>query len=54
VFNPILEFVMNPTIMSTYPYIATLLVLVITVVRAENSELAQPSALVQSYTREAD
>ncbi|ATW89349.1 simple sugar transport system permease protein [Halohasta litchfieldiae] len=52
--NPIIDFVMNPTIMSTYPYIVTLLVLVITVVRAENSELAQPSALVQSYTREAD
>lgn len=54
VFNPVLDFVLNPTIMSTYPYIVTLLVLAITVIRAENSELAQPSALVQSYTREAD
>ena len=52
--NPVVEFVMNPTIMSTYPYIVTLLVLVITVVRAENRELAQPSALVQSYSREAE
>jgi simple sugar transport system permease protein len=52
--NPVINFVMNPTIMSTYPYIATLLVLVITVVRAENRELAEPSALVQSYSREAD
>jgi len=54
VVNPVLEFVLNPTIMSTYPYLVTLLVLVITVVRAENRELAQPSALVQSYSREAD
>jgi simple sugar transport system permease protein len=54
VANPVLEFVMNPTIMSTYPYLVTLLVLVITVARAENRELAQPSALVQSYSREAD
>jgi Uncharacterized ABC-type transport system, permease component len=54
VVNPVLNFVMNPTIMSTYPYIVTLAVLVITVVRAENRELAQPSALVQSYSRESD
>jgi len=54
VVNPVLEFFMNPTIMSTYPYLATLLVLVVTVIRAENRELAQPSALVQSYSREAD
>jgi simple sugar transport system permease protein len=52
--NPVIEFVMNPTIMSTYPYLATLFVLVVTVVRAENRELAQPSALVQSYRRESD
>lgn len=54
VLNPVIDFVMNPTIMSTYPYLATLLVLVITVIRAENRELAQPSALVQSYSRETD
>ena len=54
VLNPIIGFVMNPTIMSTYPYIATLLVLVVTVIRAENRDLAQPSALVQSYSRESD
>lgn len=52
--NPVIEFLTNPTIMATYPYIATLLVLVITVARAENRQLAQPSALVQSYSREAD
>jgi simple sugar transport system permease protein len=54
VLNPLIDFVMNPTIMSTYPYLATLLVLVITVIRAENRDLAQPSALVQSYSRESD
>jgi ABC-type uncharacterized transport system permease subunit len=54
VLNPVINFVMNPTIMSTYPYIATLVVLVVTVIRAENKDLAQPSALVQSYSRESD
>lgn len=54
VINPAAEFLLNPTIMSTYPYIATLVVLVITVARAENRQLAQPSALVQSYSREGD
>ncbi len=54
VINPVLGFVFNPTIMSTYPYIATLLVLTITVVRAENRELAQPSALVQTYSRQGE
>jgi ABC-type uncharacterized transport system permease subunit len=54
VINPVINFVMNPTIMSTYPYIATLVVLVVTVIRAENKDLAQPSALVQSYSRESD
>lgn len=52
--NPIIEFIMNPTIMSTYPYLVTLIVLTITVIRAENRQLAQPSALVQSYSREVD
>jgi simple sugar transport system permease protein len=52
--NGLLEFVLNPTIMSNYPYIATLLVLVLVVIRSENSQLAQPSALVESYSRESD
>ena len=52
--NGLLDFLLNPTIMSTYPYIATLVVLVLVVYRNENSQLAQPSALVQSYSRETD
>jgi simple sugar transport system permease protein len=54
IINPVLGFVFNPTIMSTYPYIATLLVLTITVIRAENRELAQPSALVQTYNQQGE
>lgn len=53
-FNSLIAFILNPTIMSTYPYLVTLLVLVITVARAENRGLAQPSALVESYSRESD
>ena len=52
--NEIIDFLLNPTIMSTYPYLVTLIVLVLVVYRNENSQLAQPSALVQSYSRETD
>ena len=52
--NPVLGFVSNPQIMATYPYLATLVVLFVTVARAENSQLAEPSGLVQSYSRETD
>jgi len=51
--NGILDFLLNPTIMATYPYLATLVVLFVVVYRNENSHLDQPSALVQSYTRES-
>jgi simple sugar transport system permease protein len=54
VVNPALEFLMHPTIMSTYPYIATVLVLVITVVRFDDTRLGAPSALLESYSRETD
>jgi len=52
--NPILEVVLNPTIMSTYPYLATLIVLVVTVVRRNHEQSAEPAGLVQSYSRESD
>ena len=52
--NGLLDFLLNPTIMSTYPYIATLIILVVVVYRNDNSHLEQPSALVESYSRETD
>jgi len=52
--NPVLNFVFNPQIMATYPYLATLIVLFLTVARSENSHLAEPSGLVQPYSRETD
>jgi ABC-type uncharacterized transport system permease subunit len=52
--NPILEFVFHPTIMATYPYIATIGVLAYAVIRTKSDQLAVPSALLQSYSREAD
>ena len=54
IINQTIDFLLNPSIMSTYPYIVTILVLVIIVRRTEDSHLAQPSALVQSYSRETD
>ena len=52
--NGVLEFLLNPTIMATYPYLATLIVLFVVVYRNENSLLDQPAALVQSYSRESN
>ncbi|MEF8854798.1 MAG: ABC transporter permease [Haloarculaceae archaeon] len=52
--NPILEFVFHPTIMATYPYLATILVLSYAVIRTKSDQLAVPSALLQSYSRETD
>jgi simple sugar transport system permease protein len=54
VLNPVLEFVFHPTIMATYPYLATIAVLAYAVIRTKSDQLAVPSALLQSYSREAD
>ena len=53
-FNPVIEFLLNPAIMSMYPYIVTLVVLVATIVWSRDDDSAQPAALVQAYSREAD
>jgi simple sugar transport system permease protein len=52
--NPILEFVFHPTIMATYPYLATIIVLAYAVIRTRSDQLAVPSALLESYSRETD
>ena len=52
--NPVLDFLMHPTIMATYPYIATILVLFVTVVRFDSEQLGVPSALLEAYSRETD
>ncbi len=52
--NPVIEFLFNPAIMSTYPYIATLVVLAATVVLSREGDSAQPAALMQAYSRESD
>jgi len=54
ILNPIISFLLHPTIMSTYPYLATLIVLTFTVVHRTDIGSAQPAALVQSYSRESD
>lgn len=54
VLNPVIEFLVHPTIMSAYPYLATLLVLVYTVVHRGDAGTAEPAALVQNYSRETD
>lgn len=54
VLNPVIEFLTTPTIMGTYPYIATIVVLTYAVARTKSNRLAVPSALLQSYSRETD
>ena len=52
--NAPLAGVLNPQIMSTYPYLTTIAVLSYAVIRTESVRLAVPSALLQSYNREMD
>jgi simple sugar transport system permease protein len=54
IINPAIEFLMNAQIMSTYPYLATILVLSYAVIKTKSDQLAVPSALLQSYSRETD
>jgi simple sugar transport system permease protein len=54
IINPTIDFVMHPTIMATYPYIATIAVLFLTVYNTETEQLGVPSALLESYSREMD
>jgi len=54
IINPVAEFLMNAQIMSTYPYLATIIVLSYAVIRTRSDRLAVPSALLQSYSRETD
>jgi simple sugar transport system permease protein len=51
--NPVVEFLLNPAIMSTYPYIVTLVVLFVTIVWSRDDS-EQPAALTKAYSREAD
>jgi len=54
VINPVVDFVMNPQIMGTYPYLATIIVLAYAVIKTKSDRLAVPSALLQPYSRETD
>jgi len=54
VLNPVLNFVFHPTIMATYPYLATIAVLSYTVAKTKTDQLAVPSALLQAYSRETE
>jgi simple sugar transport system permease protein len=47
-------FLFHPTIMATYPYIATIAVLAFTVRKAGRKQLGVPGALLQAYSRETD
>jgi len=51
--NAVSSFLFHPTIMATYPYIATIAVLAITV-RKGREQLGVPGALLQAYSRETD
>ena len=54
VVNAVSGFVFHPTIMATYPYLATIIVLAVTVRKAGRTQLGVPGALLQAYSRETD
>ncbi|WP_459191076.1 ABC transporter permease [Halosimplex sp. J119] len=52
--NPVIDFLMNPQIMGTYPYLATIAVLAYAVAHTKSDRIAVPSALLEAYSRETD
>ena len=52
--NALLDLLTNPQIMGTYPYIATLVVLIIATDRSLTEQVGAPSALLENYSRELD
>lgn len=52
--NGVIGFLTHPQIMSMYPYIATIVVLVYTTQEALSQRIGAPSALLEAYSREID
>jgi simple sugar transport system permease protein len=52
--NSVSSFAFHPTIMATYPYLATIIVLAVTVRKAGQKQLGVPGALLEAYSRETD
>ncbi len=52
--NDVLDVLFHPSIMATYPYVATVAVLSFVVIRTREERLGVPGALLQPYTRETD
>ena len=52
--NSMFDVLTNPTVMGTYPYLVTILVLVYTTYTATSGQGGMPNALLQQYTREID
>jgi len=54
VLESTLEFLLNPQVMNTYPYIMTIVVLWYVMRKGNLNELGAPSALLDAYSRERD
>jgi simple sugar transport system permease protein len=52
--NGLLDLLTNPQIMGMYPYIATLVVLIVVTRRSLTEQVGAPSALLENYSRELD
>jgi simple sugar transport system permease protein len=48
------EVLLNGSILQTYPYIATIVVLIYISIKATNQEIGAPSSLLKSYSRESE
>jgi len=54
VINPVAALLTNSQVMAAYPYLATLVVLVIATERSLTEQVGAPSALLENYSRELD
>jgi simple sugar transport system permease protein len=54
VVNGLLDLLTNPQVMGMYPYVATLLVLIVATERSLTEQVGAPSALLENYSRELD
>jgi simple sugar transport system ATP-binding protein len=54
VITPVAGFLTNSQVMAAYPYLATLVVLIIATERSLTEQVSAPSALLENYSRELD
>jgi simple sugar transport system permease protein len=54
VINPAVDLLTNPQVMTMYPYLATIVVLVLATRKSIEERVGAPSALLENYSRELE